>query len=783
MSKHFDNNLVLASSPPPPPPSPIFRQTYNLITGKLEWQPKPVDYDFHQEIARSGYADMLHDVDRNILYQEAIREAVKGLVNDPTNNPNKDRHFHCLDIGTGSGLLSMMVVEAFRQQNYDNFNVTACECFLPMGGCARKVIARNNMDDKINVILKRSTNINLKEDLNYIKADLLVAELLDTELIGEGCLHIYRHALQNLCQPNCILIPQKARIYVYPVQSSWLYDRHQLRNPMTYYREDKKNQNGGDQDRFQAIVLPKEISDCSGVHSLYDLQLSELLQDFEFYQLSKPQVAFEFDFSDITTLNLFDTKALDFTLEQDVFEPMMVFMWWDLTLITEKNSYSNQDILLSCAPTWALPEVPLNKGIPTEFPIWRDHWMQAIYYFSSTVMLKSTMNQLYANDKLTIYCNHDDYSLWFDLNPHLSSVRQPISCSCGLHLRLSRDRLSMLNDSGRLSIFSEAIEVCMSRLATEKKETRVLFIGHISYLPIIIAKYKQVSLILFYDNSSDSNYTEKLYKTLASENNSVVDIKRVNFDYEDKSHLSKSIDLIVTEPYFQVVGLPWNLLHYWRILDDSGIATEGKLLVTNASIKCILMDFEYLGRIRADVGNCQGFDLKDFDLMMNSSRDYSDQSIEPQPLWEYCGRSLQSKATTLFEFDFNKSLQTFIDDNNGGNITLVKNFACNKEVMDLSNRNSNGLAISFWMDFELLRDTASTECSQRRIVTTGPISEIRENQRIEWHRDWKQGVCFLSGLNSSVANDLIENSINLRIDLNIKSGEMNVTQLIGSVVF
>lgn len=42
----------------------IFANKVNTITGKMEWEMHDDDYDFHQEIARSSYADMLHDTER-----------------------------------------------------------------------------------------------------------------------------------------------------------------------------------------------------------------------------------------------------------------------------------------------------------------------------------------------------------------------------------------------------------------------------------------------------------------------------------------------------------------------------------------------------------------------------------------------------------------------------------------------------------------------------------------------------------------------------------------------
>lgn len=42
----------------------ILVSKFNPSTGKLEWDLQPEEYDYVQEIARSGFADMLHDEER-----------------------------------------------------------------------------------------------------------------------------------------------------------------------------------------------------------------------------------------------------------------------------------------------------------------------------------------------------------------------------------------------------------------------------------------------------------------------------------------------------------------------------------------------------------------------------------------------------------------------------------------------------------------------------------------------------------------------------------------------
>lgn len=42
----------------------IFTQCLNPLTGTFTWEEKDENYDYHQEVARSAFADMLHDHER-----------------------------------------------------------------------------------------------------------------------------------------------------------------------------------------------------------------------------------------------------------------------------------------------------------------------------------------------------------------------------------------------------------------------------------------------------------------------------------------------------------------------------------------------------------------------------------------------------------------------------------------------------------------------------------------------------------------------------------------------
>ena len=55
------------------------------------------------------------------------------------------------------------------------------------------------------------------------RADIIVNELYDTELLGEGVLPTLRHALEHLAAPNCAVVPAAADVVAVLLQSDALY--------------------------------------------------------------------------------------------------------------------------------------------------------------------------------------------------------------------------------------------------------------------------------------------------------------------------------------------------------------------------------------------------------------------------------------------------------------------------------------------------------------------------------------------------------------------------------
>ena len=145
-------------------------------------------------IVQPWHFPMMNDRLRNEAYEAAIRRAVTpdALV---------------LDIGTGAGLLSMMAARAGARQ------VVTCEMTGPVAAKARQIIARNGLQDRITVFNKPSHALTVGADLPD-RADVLVSEVFDSDLLSEGVLSTIEDAHARLIKKGARIIPQAASVVV-----------------------------------------------------------------------------------------------------------------------------------------------------------------------------------------------------------------------------------------------------------------------------------------------------------------------------------------------------------------------------------------------------------------------------------------------------------------------------------------------------------------------------------------------------------------------------------------
>ncbi|XP_063271314.1 protein arginine N-methyltransferase 9 [Prinia subflava] len=122
---------------------------------------------------------MLNDGRRNRAYRGAIERAVRA------------GSATVLDIGTGTGILSMFAKKAGASSVY------ACELSKTMYELARDVVAANNMEREIKLLHLKSLDIEIPKHIPE-RVSLVVTETVDAGLFGEGIVESLIHAWEHL---------------------------------------------------------------------------------------------------------------------------------------------------------------------------------------------------------------------------------------------------------------------------------------------------------------------------------------------------------------------------------------------------------------------------------------------------------------------------------------------------------------------------------------------------------------------------------------------------------
>lgn len=157
----------------------------------------------HRCMAPRWHFPMVNDIRRNDLFERAIKKVV-------------NEHSHVLDIGAGSGLLSLMAARAGSK------HIHACESNPFLADIATRVIANNDLADVITVHACASQSLQIGKHMPQ-RADVILAEVFDSAVIGEGAIATYAHALSVLAQPDCITIPCRAELRGVMVASEALW--------------------------------------------------------------------------------------------------------------------------------------------------------------------------------------------------------------------------------------------------------------------------------------------------------------------------------------------------------------------------------------------------------------------------------------------------------------------------------------------------------------------------------------------------------------------------------
>uniref|UniRef100_A0AC34QQN8 Protein arginine N-methyltransferase n=1 Tax=Panagrolaimus sp. JU765 TaxID=591449 RepID=A0AC34QQN8_9BILA len=648
-----------------------FYQQYDPITGKMEWKvvenPTEDDEDMIIQIARSNFGDMIWDYDRNEKFSKGLKYFIEKLKKE------RKTGIHVVDIGTGTGLLSMMAAKHGADK------VTAVEVFDPMAKTAEKIVKKNNLDGTIKVIHSRSTDVDERHVSE--KGDIIVAEVFDTELIGEGALRSFKEGLQTFGKPGCRVVPSKGKIWICPI----------------YSKEIQK-----------FIKLPKKtmkapFDDCPGTGAVFDVQFSEFPNEW-FKVLAEPFVAFDFNFEDAESIIYKEQIIREFEAVTDGIFNTILF-WWDLDM---DGTGSN-----------------IISTIPEQFSdqaVWRDHWMQAIYFLPEPINVKE-------GDEVSVICAHDEYSLWFGIPDGKKKELTSSICSCQLHCTFSRYdfyRMNWMDENSRFINFIQ--NLCNGK-----------------------------TVVTFGDGSLISLYASKLAKIVYSIETGFSSARMIQGYAKMNSltniHVSDSIEkfydrlkdeknvIVLAEPFFSTSILPWHaMVRYLHLIEGIqnifGNGMHLDIYPSKAKLLCMPVCFKHLWKIAAPVGIVDGFDLTDFDEICQKAREIADPIVEQHSLFEYPSVSTGEPIEIL---DFNDCKQ------------VKKNII--RPVLPGTN------ALVFWVEYKL-------KSSKEEIkLSNGLLEESKIGKILKWNPGYRQGVYF-------IPKSDIEKIKGIRVEVN--SGEIDL---------
>lgn len=140
------------------------------------------------------YFRAVRDHARNVAMDRALRHAIRP-------------GYRVLEIGTGTGLFAMMAARAGAKE------VISCEINASVAATATQIIAKNGYSDRVRVIPKSSTDLEIGVDLSA-PADLLILDTLGSNLIGCGALPLVENAKRRLMRPCAKVIPARGSVRV-----------------------------------------------------------------------------------------------------------------------------------------------------------------------------------------------------------------------------------------------------------------------------------------------------------------------------------------------------------------------------------------------------------------------------------------------------------------------------------------------------------------------------------------------------------------------------------------
>lgn len=328
--------------------------------GGIRWDPM-ISSDMHcgSTLAqlRTWYPPMLNDKYRAQIYDAAITSTIARLTKKNGAAPT------VLDLGSGTGLLSMMAVRAGARE------VHGCDTFPGLSILASS-IASANLREPDTCRFHGISSLELDPaSLPDGGCDLVISELLDHTLLSEGAIPSIRDArIRGLLRPGAPSIPASGKLFAMAIEAP------SLRRFCDITTDQMKNSaiKWADPARLVPVHLASLGHDLRALSPAVELGL-------------------KVDFADLTEVGTVQRCRLELPAIEEG-KPDAVAVWWELILDDEDRSYSTA------------PGSVLKQGF-------QNHWSQCVW-----LLHPDTPPMSPGRCPLILQAACDDITVWFVQN-------------------------------------------------------------------------------------------------------------------------------------------------------------------------------------------------------------------------------------------------------------------------------------------------------------------------------------------------------------------------------
>lgn len=294
------------------------KEYFDKLPGHSDIEGKK-DYYFNSYSSYTIHEQMLKDQVRTGTYKDAIM-----------NNPEAFKDKIVLDIGCGTGILSIFAAKAGAKHVY------GLE-FADIADYAVEIVKQNKLDDKITIIKSKVEEAKLPVE----KVDIIISEWMGYFLLYESMLDTVLYARDKWLKKDGLILPDHATIYLAAVED-------------INYKSGKKNfwkdVYGVDMSIFNKIILKDPLIETCPRNSVNSSHCK--IFEIDLYTVKKEDLEF--------------SSKYELTFWRDYSNFSGVVAWFDTQFKKLKNQYT-------------LSTSPFTK---------QTHWYQTIFYTTKDIPIQ-----------------------------------------------------------------------------------------------------------------------------------------------------------------------------------------------------------------------------------------------------------------------------------------------------------------------------------------------------------------------------------------------------------